>query len=478
MRTFQYSDEKSHKFWTIEVQGTSFTVTYGKIGTAGQTQTKSWPTEEKAKAEAEKLIKEKTGKGYTETTPAATSSEDEALIKGIQAHPYDLAVHSAYADWLIERGNPRGEFMQVQIALEDESLKADARKKLKEREAALLKKHRKEWVGEWESLAEKPGREYDEGTGPFGKEKYHFERGLLKGIAIGELKVTATRALVKDPELKFVHTLFVGEVASDEGDEDEEVVLEGPDIPEEVDSFHAQYVLLRWPQLKHIRKFYWGWYPDEPKKGDDYYFNCNTTGDHAYDFVKQMPDIEELRLCAHVRDAKKIVALPMPNLRLLQLYHGWDFPLDKLAANKTMTNLEKLLCHPHGLEDDEPYIRYKHVKAICASKYLGNLKHLQLRCSDLGDKGVKEIVESGLLKQLKVLELQLGVISDEGAKLLAESPDIKNLELLDLSKNGLTKAGIELLKKTGVNLIAKKMHEQTSYDPDEDNEFLWEGDAE
>ena len=56
MRTFQFSDAKSHKFWNIEVSGNSFTVTYGKIGTAGKTQTKSFPTAEKARAEADKLV--------------------------------------------------------------------------------------------------------------------------------------------------------------------------------------------------------------------------------------------------------------------------------------------------------------------------------------------------------------------------------------------------------------------------------------
>jgi predicted DNA-binding WGR domain protein len=55
MRTFQYSDAKSHKFWNIEVNGNSFTVTYGKIGSAGQNQTKTFPSAEKAQAEAEKV---------------------------------------------------------------------------------------------------------------------------------------------------------------------------------------------------------------------------------------------------------------------------------------------------------------------------------------------------------------------------------------------------------------------------------------
>jgi predicted DNA-binding WGR domain protein len=35
-----YQDEKSNKFWRIETDGASFTVTFGKIGTSGQTQAK------------------------------------------------------------------------------------------------------------------------------------------------------------------------------------------------------------------------------------------------------------------------------------------------------------------------------------------------------------------------------------------------------------------------------------------------------
>src|SRR5215207_7243286 len=100
MRTFQYSDAKSHKFWSIEVSGNSFTVTYGKIGSAGQTQTKTFPTPQKAQAEADKLIKEKTKKGYVETTAAATAPEAEAFERAIRDNPDDVAAISAYADWL------------------------------------------------------------------------------------------------------------------------------------------------------------------------------------------------------------------------------------------------------------------------------------------------------------------------------------------------------------------------------------------
>jgi predicted DNA-binding WGR domain protein len=71
MRTFTYSDAKSHKFWSIELEGKSLTVTYGKIGSAGQTQIKEFSDEGKARKEADKLIREKLGKGYIETTPSA-----------------------------------------------------------------------------------------------------------------------------------------------------------------------------------------------------------------------------------------------------------------------------------------------------------------------------------------------------------------------------------------------------------------------
>jgi predicted DNA-binding WGR domain protein len=42
MRRFKFRDDKSAKFWSIDLQGKSFTVRFGKIGTAGQTQTKDF----------------------------------------------------------------------------------------------------------------------------------------------------------------------------------------------------------------------------------------------------------------------------------------------------------------------------------------------------------------------------------------------------------------------------------------------------
>ena len=65
-RRFEFVGGSSQKFWEISLSGNSFTVRFGRIGTAGQSQTKSFADEVKAKGEAESLIAEKVKKGYTE----------------------------------------------------------------------------------------------------------------------------------------------------------------------------------------------------------------------------------------------------------------------------------------------------------------------------------------------------------------------------------------------------------------------------
>ncbi|MGE3805913.1 MAG: DNA ligase [Gemmataceae bacterium] len=65
-RRFEYTDDKSSKFWEISIDGTAVTVRFGRIGTNGQTQTKEFADAGAAAAHADKLIGEKTEKGYEE----------------------------------------------------------------------------------------------------------------------------------------------------------------------------------------------------------------------------------------------------------------------------------------------------------------------------------------------------------------------------------------------------------------------------
>jgi DNA ligase-1 len=65
-RYFEFVDDSSSKFWEIWMEGNDVTTQWGRIGTTGQTKTKTFADEAKAKKEYDKLLAEKTGKGYVE----------------------------------------------------------------------------------------------------------------------------------------------------------------------------------------------------------------------------------------------------------------------------------------------------------------------------------------------------------------------------------------------------------------------------
>ena len=66
-----FEDGKSHKFWTISTDNNSFTVVFGKVGTQGQTQTKTFASTVEAETEALKQANAKIKKGYAEAEPPA-----------------------------------------------------------------------------------------------------------------------------------------------------------------------------------------------------------------------------------------------------------------------------------------------------------------------------------------------------------------------------------------------------------------------
>lgn len=82
-RRFSFSDDKSKKFWAIEVIDSTVTVRFGREGTAGTKSEKELGSPAAAAKEAAKLIAEKTKKGYVEegAAPAATPTKAAATPK-------------------------------------------------------------------------------------------------------------------------------------------------------------------------------------------------------------------------------------------------------------------------------------------------------------------------------------------------------------------------------------------------------------
>jgi uncharacterized protein (TIGR02996 family) len=474
MRTFTYSDDKSHKFWDIDLQGTRFTVRFGRQGTVGQTQEKSFPTEAAALKEHDKLVAEKLKKGYKETTPTAkpaAGSLRESLEAALVENPDDLASHMAYADYLTDQGDPRGDLVRVQLALEDPAKSPAERDKLKKQEEKLLKAHEAEWLGDLAAflLAKPTGKWSDP------KFEYAYSRGWLSRLSAGYYDLAFTRALAKAPQVRLLRELVLYNNAYHEGE-----TLPEDHVPEESE-YPQLYPLVRSPYLTNVKSLTVGERPSKQEEdgcGEGAGFSCNTQAEGVVGVVKVMPKLEELYLYAHYADPDQLFSLKtLNNLRVLALYHERErYPITRLAKNPSLGNLTHLLLHPHNLED-EPYIRTPAVKELVNSKHLKSLTHLQLRLSDMGDEGVKEIVKSGILKRLKVLDLRHGRVSDEGAKLLAGCPDAKNLTLLDLTCNCLNAAGVAALTAAGVKVVADRQWAPTG-DLYNDNQYLYAGDLE
>lgn len=72
-RRFEYVDGRSFKFWEVAVTGIRVTVAFGRIGAAGQTQVKTFHSDDEAARHAAKLIASKVKKGYAEMTAGANA---------------------------------------------------------------------------------------------------------------------------------------------------------------------------------------------------------------------------------------------------------------------------------------------------------------------------------------------------------------------------------------------------------------------
>ncbi len=102
MQRYEFSDGKSNKFWQIEQHGSDLHIAWGKVGTAGQSQVKGFDSEAKAQTAKDKLVKEKTGKGYaavgestTSSTPAPSAPAREAQSASEPAAPTAKAKKTA-----------------------------------------------------------------------------------------------------------------------------------------------------------------------------------------------------------------------------------------------------------------------------------------------------------------------------------------------------------------------------------------------
>jgi uncharacterized protein (TIGR02996 family) len=141
------------------------------------------------------------------------SSTRAALEAALAADPDDVARHAAYADLLIEEGDPRGEFIRLQLALEDPDLPADRRKAMESASWELRRQYEDEWVGpirRWFYIDVFPG---------FLDVTPIWWRGWVRELSIIEVNSHLFHALLAMSTIRLLHRFRISDVEEGLGTE-------------------------------------------------------------------------------------------------------------------------------------------------------------------------------------------------------------------------------------------------------------------
>ncbi len=87
MRRFEFVEGTSAKFWMADVQGSTFIVVYGRLGTEGQRKEKDFPDPEGARREYERKVAEKVREGYQEVSSEAPAAAPKGTKGAAAASP-------------------------------------------------------------------------------------------------------------------------------------------------------------------------------------------------------------------------------------------------------------------------------------------------------------------------------------------------------------------------------------------------------
>jgi len=126
--------------------------------------------------------------GQIEQALERRTSTGESLLGELLARPHDDRLRAVYSDWLTERGDPRGEFIALQLARAAGELDASGYR----REAELFDRHWMEWLGSLAPLVER-------------KEHVRFEKGFPAALRVDPLRAVP---LAAEPGWATVHSLM------------------------------------------------------------------------------------------------------------------------------------------------------------------------------------------------------------------------------------------------------------------------------
>lgn len=496
MPRYEFSEGSSNKFWEITLNGTAFTTTWGKIGTPGTSTTKSWKDAATAQKEYDKLVAEKTKKGYVPVnggagaqTPAAPAAapapakkaaakasakpvgNSEALAKRIDDDPNDAEAWAVYADFLQSQGDPRGELAMVQ-----EQLLANPKDKaLLSAEKKLLKEHAETLIGPLAkymgrpiagiTVRATPGPEARSVNGEEEPIDVRWRAGHFVGATVGyggydwfspggdyeddgvedfERDVAKMLAdLLDHPAARFLTNLRLGM----------------PNNPEDGECDSAEVIkalVAKGDACSRLRTLYIGDIAQEESE---------VSWIHHGDLSKLWPKTPNLQSLTIRGGSFKLGAINLPELRELIIVTGG---LDKanLASicKAKWPKLEKLEVWT-GSKSYGANSALKDVQPLLDGAAFPALKTLGIKNCEYVEELCKVLPGAKILPRLEAVDLAKGVMTMTGVKALAEKKDaFAHLVRMDLSDNYLDQAAQKLAATITRQVRTKPQREPSEWD--------------
>lgn len=460
----ELDDGKSRKFWQIHRHEGVVTVTFGKLGSAGQTQTKKYPNAYDAQTAVEAQLAEKKKKGYQlvltgKQAPASPSATNPALEKAILASPDSDDGFMVYADWLQQQGDVRGELAVIQAR----RAASPKDKKLRAAEQKLLWDQRAHFWGPLAVYVEKHSSLPMEN----GAIAATWRQGFIDVLELSAHdswsdkdapSVPKAEELIRQlpnvPSAKFLRELTIAKpVVNDEyafANSIKALIAVLPSLPMlrrlTLGKFSYEDSELSWSHLGNLDALW-------PLAKQLEYLKIKA-GSMTLGKI-DAPKLRELRIETGGLDRKAIAAIVTARLPALETLNVW-FGQANYGFNGKLADLLPFL----------------------DKKQFPKVKHLGVANTVFGDELAEHWPTATILPQLATLDLSKSHLTVAGMRKLAAHRDaFAHLASLDVSNCLLDKEGVKLAKTLCKTVVVTDQSDPADYtnedEDDEDDELFW-----
>jgi uncharacterized protein (TIGR02996 family) len=336
------------------------------------------------------------------------TAAERQLLDAVLANPRDDAPRLVYADWLTERGDPRGEFIAMQI--KDPYGDTDPTKEQKKKWGGKLASM-EDWILGWsfrrgfvKDIHVSQWGWLDRADEVFAEHPVEELSITADGTAAGYAALARSRWLPKIRKLCFlgfggVRGRMIAPLVKARGLAVDEIsVSTNLDLP-------AAQVLARWPGLVEL----------DVHSSDPMPLKIAWTIARGASLATvERLTLEKMRTAA---DAAAIVTTLVKNkkandrLRHLHLARNQLAGPSLRAIFERFTALEYVTLVDTGMTDVK-------VKALAACPGLASVRTLNIRANGFGDVGARALAESPYLDEIRYLSAGWNRITDEGKKIL------------------------------------------------------------